>query len=538
LPGAHAEYDIDEVNRIRGQVAYFANNRMGAFGYSYDEKNRRRSEQRDWRTADGWSYDQADEVTSYTRDGTLQNDGSVASDWMSNNNSGIAYDNNGNRTQVSGMNGNSYAVNNLNQYTWEGNSGGLGYNGNGNLTSYNGWSYSYDAQNRLIEIDNGPGGTYIEFKYDGMNRVIASDISNEVTSYVWDNWNLIEELHGGWPIKRCYLNGAQQNEMVAAFDGNVYGTHWYWQDGRGNTSHITGDNNYLLERYTYDLEGRVTYNSPQGWQSLSSNYDTRFLFAGSLYIPQVNLYDMRNRYYSPELNRFLQTDPAGFKGDALNLYRYCGNDDVDKTDPMGWWEVTALLRAIDTASTIPYFASLNADSSFAQVAVQGTSGKADASVYQAINRFTHSLCLDGKNVSPQEIGRAAVRDSQKAASLEARDSTYDPRNPVHRLQNERAIYEYPKGRHLVSSKPVIGGRDSEMRPSMVSEIKPPLVVSHSHGVESRRTLDAQDVPNAIRGRYIVSVASVSDPSVVHLFVPAPDGHGSYFSWSAGAFHQE
>jgi hypothetical protein len=84
--------------------------------------------------------------------------------------------------------------------------------------------------------------------------------------------------------------------MVAAFDGNVYGTHWYWQDGRGNTSHITGDNNYLLERYTYDLEGRVTYNSPQGWQSLSSNYDTRFLFAGSQYIPQANLYDMRNRY--------------------------------------------------------------------------------------------------------------------------------------------------------------------------------------------------------------------------------------------------
>jgi hypothetical protein len=46
LPGAHAEYDIDEVNRIRGQVGYFANNKMGAFGYSYDEKNRHRSEQR------------------------------------------------------------------------------------------------------------------------------------------------------------------------------------------------------------------------------------------------------------------------------------------------------------------------------------------------------------------------------------------------------------------------------------------------------------------------------------------------------------
>lgn len=38
---------------------------------------------------------------------------------------------------------------------------------------------------------------------------------------------------------------------------------------------------------------------------------------------------------SPELGRFLQPDPIGFKGDASNLYRYCGNDWANKTDPMG-----------------------------------------------------------------------------------------------------------------------------------------------------------------------------------------------------------
>ena len=66
-----------------------------------------------------------------------------------------------------------------------------------------------------------------------------------------------------------------------------------------------------------------------------SVYDTRFLFAGSQYLPETGLYDMRNRFYSPTLNRFLQTDPIGFAGDALNLYRYCGDDPVDRTDPMG-----------------------------------------------------------------------------------------------------------------------------------------------------------------------------------------------------------
>jgi uncharacterized protein RhaS with RHS repeats len=43
---------------------------------------------------------------------------------------------------------------------------------------------------------------------------------------------------------------------------------------------------------------------------------------------------------SPDLGRFLQPDPIGFKGDASNLYRYCGNDWANRTDPMGLLENT------------------------------------------------------------------------------------------------------------------------------------------------------------------------------------------------------
>ena len=38
---------------------------------------------------------------------------------------------------------------------------------------------------------------------------------------------------------------------------------------------------------------------------------------------------------SPDIGRFLQPDPIGFKGDASNLYRYCSNDWGSKADPMG-----------------------------------------------------------------------------------------------------------------------------------------------------------------------------------------------------------
>src|SRR5438067_12877064 len=181
----------------------------------------------------------------------------------------------------------------------------------------------------------GPGMTITQ-TYDPLNRVITRNVNGAITQNVWQGWNLIEEHRPDWSIQRCYLQGAYQNEMVAAFDGGVYTNHWFWQDGRGNTSHITGDNAYLLERYTYDLSGAPKFYDEWGNERLGGSvYDARFLFAGSQYLPETGLYDMRNRFYSPTLNRFLQADPIGFAGDALNLYRYCGDDPVDRTDPMG-----------------------------------------------------------------------------------------------------------------------------------------------------------------------------------------------------------
>src|SRR3977135_1305950 len=39
--------------------------------------------------------------------------------------------------------------------------------------------------------------------------------------------------------------------------------------------------------------------------------------------------------YPPELGRFLQPDPKEFAAGDYNLYRYCHNDPINKTDPFG-----------------------------------------------------------------------------------------------------------------------------------------------------------------------------------------------------------
>ena len=67
----------------------------------------------------------------------------------------------------------------------------------------------------------------------------------------------------------------------------------------------------------------------------ASAFGVRHLFTGQQWYQEVGLYDLRNRFYSPDLGRFLQPDPIGFKGDRTNLYRYCGNNPVTRWDPFG-----------------------------------------------------------------------------------------------------------------------------------------------------------------------------------------------------------
>ena len=76
-------------------------------------------------------------------------------------------------------------------------------------------------------------------------------------------------------------------------------------------------------------------------QLSASAFGVRHLFTGQQWYQELGLYDLRNRFYSPDLGRFLQPDPVGFSGDAGNLYRYCGNNAVTRSDPNGeyWPEV-------------------------------------------------------------------------------------------------------------------------------------------------------------------------------------------------------
>src|SRR4029077_1829477 len=88
------------------------------------------------------------------------------------------------------------------------------------------------------------------------------------------------------------------------------------------------------EWYRYDLQGTPFIYDANNNQLSASARNVRHLFTGQQWHKDIGLYDLRNRFYSPDIGRFLQPAPIGFWG-GNNLYRYCGNNPVTRWDGFG-----------------------------------------------------------------------------------------------------------------------------------------------------------------------------------------------------------
>jgi len=116
----------------------------------------------------------------------------------------------------------------------------------------------------------------------------------------------------------------------------------YKQDQHGNVVALLDGAGNIVERYTYDAFGAPTVvswnpstNSRDSSHPNSSAYGNRFMFQGREYLSEFQIYDFRHRMYHPDLGRFLQMDPIGFDAGDMNLFRYCGDDPLDRSDPTG-----------------------------------------------------------------------------------------------------------------------------------------------------------------------------------------------------------
>ena len=208
-------------------------------------------------------------------------------------------------------------ANNLNQLTSIGGTP-LGYDLNGNLLNDGTHIYTHDAVNRLVDVD----GT-ITYTYDALGRRVSKTVNGTVTKYVYDGARVIAEYDGAGQLLRKYVYGPGLDEPVLMQTGAT--RYYYLFDSLGSVIGLTDSSGNLVEAYRYNMYGQPLQASTVG---------NPYMFTSRRFDSETGLYYYRNRYYSPQLRRFIEPDPIGFEG-GMNLYAYVGDDPANAVDPIG-----------------------------------------------------------------------------------------------------------------------------------------------------------------------------------------------------------
>ena len=260
----------------------------------------------------------------------------------------------------------TYGVTNLNQY-WTDGTNAIGSGAQHEISSYQNLAYKYINDTHLSQVSGtdlfNQQSTY-QMSYDALGRCAVRVMNGVTTSYIYDGEKPILEYKTWSAPTAKNLYGKGIDEILMRTDASVNsGQPFYHQDDHeGSVTHLTDSSGAVLERYTYDAFGKPTIFSALNSQLSTSAYGNRFMFTGREYVEKFGIYEWsewghrdidgqacegsrraerertsqyRNRAYHPGLGRFMSEDPKGFDAGDNNFFRYCGNDPIDRVDPMG-----------------------------------------------------------------------------------------------------------------------------------------------------------------------------------------------------------
>jgi len=200
-------------------------------------------------------------------------------------------------------------------------------------------TYSFDARNRLT----GVGG--VTYTYDSENNRIAKTTPDGTTTYIFDP-------HGD-ALPRVLVRERPDNSLTYYVYGigllyevdETDNATYYHFDQSGSTIALTDDAGTVTDRVEYTPYGTVSHRT--------GTTDTPFLYAGQFGIQADpnGLFHMRARYYSPELKRFINADPAGFDG-GMNWYAYANNSPLMYVDADGEVAILAIVAGMAVGAAI------------------------------------------------------------------------------------------------------------------------------------------------------------------------------------------
>jgi len=298
-----------------------------SLAYAYDKDGRITQLTRNNGTKDNYGYDNVNRLISEAR-----TTGTAATYSI-----GYTYDKNGNRTSLTATGQHmqpaesvsyTYAGNKLASLTKAGVAQTISHTGNAEL-NFGTYLPTYDNGGRR-KVDRASAGYYYmnynhknersfrdyvvsgavtvmtQFIYDEQSHLIGEYDKNGVqVEYVWLGDTPIAAIYGsGAATKIYYIISDAQNTPRRLVDSTNHAVVWAWDStafGLGNPT------------------GSITFN---------------LRFPGQYYDVGTNQFYNHNRFYNPELGRYMEADPIGLEG-GLNPYAYAGSNPIMNSDSKG-----------------------------------------------------------------------------------------------------------------------------------------------------------------------------------------------------------
>jgi len=209
------------------------------------------------------------------------------------------------------------------------------YDNNGNLTGITDASgttlYTWNARNQLTGIS---GGVTANFVYDGLGRREKKTINSNLTEFLYDGVNPVQETSGATVLANI-LPGLETDEFLARTDIAAGTTSHLLPDALGSAVALADSAGTVQTEYTYEPFGQTTVTG-------ASNTNP-FQYTGREN-DATGLYYYRARYYHPGIQRFTSEDPILQPANILALsstpqnlhpYAYAVNSPLNFSDPLG-----------------------------------------------------------------------------------------------------------------------------------------------------------------------------------------------------------
>ena len=165
------------------------------------------------------------------------------------------------------------------------------------------------------------------------------------TLFVYDGWNLIQELDGNDPahaVQKSYVWGLDLSQSIQGA-GGVGGllamtengnTYLYCHDANGNVGRmINASDGSVAAAYEYAPFGALVHQSGDMADANPFRFSTKY------FDKEVGLIHYDFRDYEPGMGRWLSRDPIEEEG-GFNLYAFLNNDSVNAFDALGLWKAT------------------------------------------------------------------------------------------------------------------------------------------------------------------------------------------------------